>query len=75
MTTLHFNGTPQDLKLLLGISKKIGIDLKVVKEKKRTLNKEQEGFKNRMRNNLKQIEMLKKGELKTQPLENLLKTL
>lgn len=79
MNTLILNGTEKDLKLLLDISKKIGIDLKVVKEKTAlaspALNPQQEKFKKRMRRNLQQVELLKKGKLKTQPLDEFLNSL
>ncbi|MDO4729435.1 MAG: hypothetical protein Q4B43_10595 [Bacteroidota bacterium] len=74
MNTLIFNGTAKDLKLLLDISQKIGIDLKVVEEKT-ALNPQQEKFKKRMRKNLQQVELLKKGKLKTQPLDEFLESL
>lgn len=80
MNTLIFNGTAKDLKLLLDISKKIGIDLKVVKEKNAlakpvVYNAEQQAFKKRMCKNLQQVELLKKGKLKTHPLDELLNSL
>ncbi|MFJ1490635.1 hypothetical protein [Capnocytophaga canis] len=39
MNTLILNGTAKDLRLLLDFSKKIGIDLKVVKEKTKPQSK------------------------------------
>ncbi|GIZ15058.1 hypothetical protein [Capnocytophaga catalasegens] len=40
-----------------------------------TYNAEQQAFRKRMRRNLQQIELLKKGKLKTQPLDEFLKSL
>lgn len=43
--------------------------------KSNTFNVEQQAFKKRMRKNLQQVELLKKGQLKTQSLDDFLTSL
>lgn len=56
------------------------LDFVKIKEEKTvlassTLNTQQEKFKKRMRKNLQQVELLKKGKLRTQPLDEFLNSL
>lgn len=48
---------------------------KSILAKSNTFNVEQQAFKKRMRKNLQQVELLKKGQLKTQSLDDFLTSL
>lgn len=71
MSTLILNGTAKDLKLLLDISKKIGIDLKVVEEKT-ALNPQQEKFKKKFVKALQEAKDIRAGKKKAIPLQDFL---
>ena len=74
---IKINSESKQALAFLDYAKKLGF--KVSKEKTAlaspALNPQQEKFKKRMRRNLQQVELLKKGKLKTQPLDEFLNSL
>lgn len=73
------DNNPQALSLINYLKTLDFVKVKAAKKvehiQEQKCSNELEAFEKRMRNNLKQIELLKKGKLKTEPLDKLLNSL